>query len=366
MNAPSGHWRRFDDLAHEIHDCRCVLVDARGRLWAGSRRGGLTRYDGHTITTFTETDGLSGNYVRRVMEDADGGIWAASGQGASVVDLEDRVQTYRADAVRSLLQRADGAVLIGTRAGLLTPDGGNLAPYAPAAALVGQTVSALLEDSSGRLWIGTHDGLHVLHGSTLDTIPAPVADDFHITCLHEDTDGRIWIGTYRHGLYGYNIGMGRHLSVDDGLAHNRVSCLLRDARGVLWIGSAHEGVTCYDGSSMVTLTTRDGLAHNHINDMVIDAEGSMWIACSLGGLSVFTETMVTLSDAPVTGSLTVDPEGRIWWGSEGSLTCLANGVVSQAALDGRVSGIIPSRDGGLCVAAAYNGAYTYRDRAAGP
>ena len=38
-------------------------VDRDGRLWFGTQDGGLSVYDGRSFRTFTERDGLPGNYV---------------------------------------------------------------------------------------------------------------------------------------------------------------------------------------------------------------------------------------------------------------------------------------------------------------
>ena len=54
----AGHWESFDDTDGLPHYCRCLLEDSVGRLWIGTRRGGVCRYDGKRFVTFTEADGL--------------------------------------------------------------------------------------------------------------------------------------------------------------------------------------------------------------------------------------------------------------------------------------------------------------------
>lgn len=67
------------------------------------------------------------------------------------------------------------------------------------------TVTSLLQDRKGFIWIGTQDGLNRFDGIEFRTwrhIPGDTTSlgDSWITALHEDDAGRLWVGTIR-GLY---------------------------------------------------------------------------------------------------------------------------------------------------------------------
>ncbi|MBO1321225.1 two-component regulator propeller domain-containing protein [Acanthopleuribacter pedis] len=75
-----------DSLSH--NDVSDVHVDTLGNLWVATRGGGLNRYHYETATFehFTVKDGLAGNILYAVAEDADGQLWLCSNRGLSSFD----------------------------------------------------------------------------------------------------------------------------------------------------------------------------------------------------------------------------------------------------------------------------------------
>jgi signal transduction histidine kinase/ligand-binding sensor domain-containing protein len=76
------------------------------------------------------------------------------------------------------------------------------------------SVTALLLDRNGFLWIGTHDGLNRFDGNRFQVYKhrpdddASLADDF-IRSLAEAGDGTLWVGTERGGLSRFDPATGR-------------------------------------------------------------------------------------------------------------------------------------------------------------
>ena len=67
------------------------------------------------------------------------------------------------------------------------------------------SITALLQDRRGFMWIGTQDGLNRFDGYRIKTwksgvMPAPSLSGNHIQCLHEDRSGVLWIGTFSGGM----------------------------------------------------------------------------------------------------------------------------------------------------------------------
>lgn len=60
-------------------------------------------------------------------------------------------------------------------------------------------VTAVVQDTKGRLLIGTKDGIVIFDGFTFS--PYPQMEDTWIYSLLVDADGTLWVGTYEHGLY---------------------------------------------------------------------------------------------------------------------------------------------------------------------
>jgi len=77
----------------------------------------------------------------------------------------------------------------------------------------------------------------------------------------------------------------RHLTTDDGLAHNYTCTIAQDTQGFMWFGSV-DGLTRYDGKRCTVFRNRDGDAHsiqgNHVLGLSLDPAGRLWAGTSKG------------------------------------------------------------------------------------
>jgi signal transduction histidine kinase/ligand-binding sensor domain-containing protein/CheY-like chemotaxis protein len=102
---------------------QCMLEDAEGDLWLGSRDAGVSRFDGDAFQTWTEEDGLSGDAVRTMMFDRRGVLWIGTA-GAGVTLFDGEVFQHiagpdlRSDMVHHILEDDGGIVWIATERGL--------------------------------------------------------------------------------------------------------------------------------------------------------------------------------------------------------------------------------------------------------
>src|SRR5207247_5192689 len=70
---------------------RKVFQDSKGFLWIATWEG-LSKYDGNRFTNFTESNGLSHNLVNDVAETKDGDIYVAMNNGSVDVIRRDEVK----------------------------------------------------------------------------------------------------------------------------------------------------------------------------------------------------------------------------------------------------------------------------------
>src|SRR5437870_3697596 len=104
------------------------------------------------------------------------------------------------------------------------------------------TVSALAQTADGYMWASTQEGFVRFDG------PAPLA----VTALAEDWSGQLWIGTL-HGIATWKDGrLARH--DDDGFpaAPILALCITRD--GSVWIGTRGSGLLRYRSGQFRTYT----------------------------------------------------------------------------------------------------------------
>lgn len=101
----------------------CILAAADGAVWAGTWGGGVGRFDGQRWRNFTTREGLAGNIVYSMAQDAKGVFWFGTDAGVSRYDGK----TWRTlDQRDGLLERhvyavavaPDGDVWVGTRRGV--------------------------------------------------------------------------------------------------------------------------------------------------------------------------------------------------------------------------------------------------------
>ena len=149
--------------------------------------------------------------------------------------------------------------------------------------------------------------------------------------LIEDTQGRLWIGTYRGGVTQYDGREFRHFTLENGLSHNVVLALLKDRSGNIWMGTGGGGVCRYDGESFTQFTEREGLSDNTVLSIWEDKKGHLWFGTLSSGvtrydgqtLTHFTEKEGLSSNA--IWSISEDDQGNLWFSTWGGGVCQFDG-----------------------------------------
>ncbi len=310
-----------DNLIQVLHR------DARGRLWIGTSGAGLVRHEASTqafTTIGAGPQGLSHVSVRALVDDGADGLWVGTDGGLDHVDAASgrvtRVPVLQADGARhkdervvALLLDRRGRLWAGTPAGLLRRDAVG-APF--------QTVQlplprdgrgrslplrpeSLLEDSAGRIWVGTaRAGVFVLEGdgsgvrAVRETaIPAgstPLSA-LRVMALLEVRPGEVWLGTLGQGIVAVDSASGRtrrlmhQLAVPASLVDNAVRGLYRDRSGLVWVAT-HGGLSRVDPRATAVLTingTRPGSAvRNEFSSLMTARDGRVWMGTHNDGLEI--------------------------------------------------------------------------------
>lgn len=209
----------------------------------------------------------------------------------------------------------------------LGPDDGGATPVA----------TALAEDGSGFLWVGTSDGLMRWDGYRFRAYRPNASDrgalpDIWISCLHTDARGRLWIGTISGGLARYDSDRDNFIVLPvgaGGISHLHVRSLADDGVGGLWVGT-DGGLDHIDPNGAITHFHHDAkdprsLPDDQIVSLLLDRHGTLWVGTRSGlvrrnrGTAGFTAVAMP---APKGATLTIyalfeDSSGRIWIGTAG-------------------------------------------------
>ena len=185
----------FDGTRIAVHT---LLLDRDGNLWVATQNNGLYRIHGNNADHFGLADGLSGNSVKKLYEDQEGIIWAATSNGLDSF-WEPRVTTYAeteglgAGGVISVTVSHDGTVWLANNGSLDSIHNGTVVSIGMKDGLPGNTVTSLLEDRDGHVWVGVDDGLYIYENRHFRPIPSPNRTPMGMVVgITEDLDGNIW------------------------------------------------------------------------------------------------------------------------------------------------------------------------------
>ncbi len=200
--------------------------------------------------------------------------------------------------------------------------------------LAGISVTAILQDSRGYIWIGTDDGgVSKFDGKEFTSYRKKNGlGDNWINCIFEDKQGNIWFGTESNGITKYN---GKEFTqYNNGL--KKADKIFSDSTGAILIYT-YPNLYKLKGDSIVAESkNKDLTLQNFFRaggpkafKSIIDARGNKWIATYSGLYLIkkeFTDAenasdhrvLFPLSneqpDEPAT-SLLQDREGNIWIGT---------------------------------------------------
>jgi signal transduction histidine kinase/ligand-binding sensor domain-containing protein/DNA-binding response OmpR family regulator len=268
---------------------QALLEDREGNLWVGTNGGGLSRFTDGRFTAYTTSHGLSYNVVFSVLEDRTGTTWIGTLRGLN--RLRDGVITSLADRpglgsrIRAIHEDPDGVLRVGTDAPAVVRIDGDrpIVELTSRDGLPGETVTSLLRDRTGALWIGTDAGLCRFQDRrlTVFTMADGLTSDL-IGPLYEDAAGRLWIATKSGGV---NIFDGRRftaITTRDGLSLDNVTAIHPGRDGTMWIGTAGGGLNRLRDGRIVRYTTEIGLFDDKVHHILEDGRGHLWLSSNRG------------------------------------------------------------------------------------
>ena len=177
------------------------------------------------FTNLSKKNGLSSNYIHKVIKDKQGVIWIATNDGLCRYETSDRIKIFRADSdstktihssnIWTIYADSKDNLWIGTRHGGLTRYHQPTGVWTTfkhqsddATSISNNQILSILEDYQGRIWVGTEDGLNLFQPATETFISFKVQRDQPdalqgkaVLSIYEDTQHRLWIGTWGGGLH---------------------------------------------------------------------------------------------------------------------------------------------------------------------
>lgn len=280
-----------------------VLEDREGNLWLGTYSQGLFRVFEQAVNFLTLPGLPTERYVYPLLEDRRGNVWISAGEagltryangkltrfpllGAKLLDAQG---VKRSLDISSFCEDADGSLLVGTYQHGITRfrnDQWRLDPEL--SAQIKGRVDVIFRDRRGDLWFGGQNGLdrrdvagQWTHYGLDSGLPTK-----HVKTMLEDSSGRLWLGGYGC-LALWRNGHFTAWTKNEGLIADRVISLYEDSARILWVGTSDGGLYRFqaagDASGPLTrYTTRDGLHADSVKQIFADERDYLWIGSEQG------------------------------------------------------------------------------------
>lgn len=258
-----------------------IFEDKKGYLWIGTI-GGLAKYDGTTIKTYTTQDGLNSNVIRAINEDKDNNIWVGTERGVCKI-MGDTIQSYYLDSARH------------------------------------ENTEDIFINDSGNIYIANEIGLYI-YNSKLDTFTKhPLVNTEVINTIISDNHNNLWYGS-RHGLFRILKDSVQQIYITGNSEkhNNSVVSSLKDCYGNLWFGTIR-GFVKWQNDSLYTFNQNLGLenAFPKLNQL---SDSSFLFGTYGGGIISFKNpkniVRQTLSNnnqlSNIVTGITQTKGGRIW------------------------------------------------------
>lgn len=315
------------------NEIRTIAEDKKGDLWIGTDKGGLNKFDrekeifAHYLNERENPNSISSNFVYKICPSATGDLWIATRKGfekfspetGTFVHYKNEISfeagginnTYVSNYVYTLLEDRTGKLWIGTRGGglqIFDPQTGTYYHYTENSknkySVSHNNVFTLFQDRSGIIWLGTlgggvnkYDPLRSKFKTRL--ITGKKKQDIHDTIysFYEDPSGVFWIGTAGGGVARYDRKKEEYTLYQinpldpDTLIKNDVYAMLEDYTGTFWVGTS-DGLYSLDKITGIFTYHKTGLFEeggldNMVFSLFEDSARNLWVGTNDGSLNVY-------------------------------------------------------------------------------
>ncbi|WP_179353625.1 hybrid sensor histidine kinase/response regulator transcription factor [Winogradskyella vidalii] len=192
---------------------------------------------------------------------------------------------------------------------------------------------------SGNVWVGTYgDGVFLITSTgdvvkryhTASTGNKTISNDF-VRCMVKDSQNRLWIGTFNGLTIIHPNGNSEFISYSEtnlkGLNHNSIRSLFRDRKGSIWIGTYFGGLNIYDEHNQQfnhfyhSEGNSNSISYNVIGAFTEGKQDELYIGTERGGLNTYNPSTKKFSqirddfdNKSTIKALCTTPDGKIWAG----------------------------------------------------
>ena len=179
---------------------RAITTASNGDVWVGSAYDGLYRLDGRSLQHWGKQEGLPQTEIRSLLLDAHGNLWAGFSPGGLVRFPNASTKVKRAqiflthESIYALVEKTPGVILAGTSGGLY-----QIADDLVTRLKYSDPVLSLSKDSAGKIWIGFRSGgVGLFEDGTVFRFTAKEGiPTTTVSAVVDDRHGFLWMATDR-------------------------------------------------------------------------------------------------------------------------------------------------------------------------
>ncbi len=276
-------------------------------------------------------DGLPHGNVRALAQDENGALLIGTGAGLAAFDglrftpvkIDDKDE-FANEPANAVLRTRNGDLWIGTdgRGVIHRPAKGRAVNVSESAGLYQERVRALFEDSEGAVWAATQNGVERIVKDRVEYLSALgiVTGDMTTPFATDGSDGMFLVTA--KGLFHWTGGAAKLVPIAY-LGKGEPTAVLRDHRGAIWVGTERGAVRLEVRGGGWRARPVEGI-HGPVEAMVADGQDNVWFGTRGHGLCRIAlrhpEAKVThwssangLSDDRIR-SMFEDNEGNLWIG----------------------------------------------------
>lgn len=298
------------------NDVCCIIKYDDDNLLLGTSNGlslfNMSARTFSTVEALSEYDvHLPSNYVRMFYEDQSGTIWVVTTMGLSKLDRNRKpveisyIKSNSNEELINDISRVEGyGFWLATQKGIMMCDD-KLKQTGRLGKLDGLThdiIKRIHQDASGRIWVGTNNGLLYYDNAKKRFVNVRGNDVTfkYIYDIKEDSEGRI-IANIPNGICVITVPetSGQELLLEPvdlskylSQGNTGIPYLCVDHDNTLWLGTMNDGLIRWEGADGSTrqFNEESGLASNRIYSLFADRDNNIWVGTDLGLSIISSDT----------------------------------------------------------------------------
>lgn len=205
--------------------------------------------------------------------------------------------------------------------------------------LPGNTITSVIQDDDGYIYIGMYEGLIRFDGMEFLTINSDLDPKYKLysaRSLFQDSNGNLWVGANDDGVVCIrNDGSVDSYTIEEGLPNNSIRAITEDFLHNIWIGTADGIVYITPEGEIAKPKGLDSYDEEHILVLRLycDTAGRIWcITEKQNGLYCYSNntferyTGITKIENPVVTCMSQDSTGAFWFGISPYYAVRVNGM----------------------------------------